>query len=120
MTKLNSLLFLALASLALSCGGGDAPRTAQAFCTQQDPILCDKLFQCVPEAARDATFVGLFGSTITECKGKISADCADANAMCPKYNSASAKACLDKIAPLTCAQIGDIMSPPAECDQACP
>jgi hypothetical protein len=70
-------------------------------------------------SARTAEFTALFGSTLAECKGaKTTASCAGITCA-TAYDAAKAGACMDKLAPLTCAQVGD-EEIPTECDEACP
>jgi hypothetical protein len=107
-----------MALLPLACGGSSGPANASEFCQQSESILCDKVFQCIPTAARDQSFTDTFGSSVSECKtSKVPADCATMTSC--TYNASAAQACINALAPLTCSDIGNGNLPP-DCDRACP
>jgi hypothetical protein len=113
---LKRLFLLGFALLPLACGGSSGPSTPKDLCSELDSVACDKVFQCVPAAAQDQTFVDMFGTSVSDCKSKIAADCA--NATCVSYNASLGQTCINKFSGETCADIGN-QNLPAECDQAC-
>jgi hypothetical protein len=121
----NSFAGLVLGALVLlpfasSCGGGSGGGTATPteFCHSLEAAACDKVFECVPPAQRDATFEGLFGKSAAECKSKSNQDCATAQTDCTSYNASLASQCVSEIKAISCTTFDG--TTPASCDQACP
>jgi hypothetical protein len=120
----NSFVGLVLGALALlpslSCGGGGGGGTATPteFCHSLETAACDKVFECVPPAQRDATFVSLFGNSAAECKSKINADCATAQTDCTTFDANLASQCVSAIKGISCTTFDG--TTPDSCDQACP
>jgi hypothetical protein len=115
---IKNVVVAALALFSLACGGSSGPSTPAEFCSQSESILCDKVFQCVPTSAQDQSFIDTFGTSVSDCKmNKVPADCATAT--CTTFNASDAQTCINKLGPLTCADVGDMNTPP-ECDTACP
>jgi hypothetical protein len=113
-------MLVALVILPFSCGGGGASTaTPTEFCHSLEATVCDKIFMCVPMAARDANFIATFGNNPAECKTISNMDCATAAMDCPTYHADLASTCVSKVGALTCAAVGDAMFP-TECDAACP
>jgi hypothetical protein len=117
------LVLVGLVLLPFSCGGGSSAgstATATDFCHSVESTVCDKIFTCVPTAARDADFIATFGNNPTECKAMSNTDCATAPTDCPTYHADLASTCVSKLSGLNCAGLGDQTMYPIECDQACP
>ncbi|HVU49874.1 MAG TPA: hypothetical protein VHL80_04260 [Polyangia bacterium] len=101
-------------------GAGAVPPDGMSFCLQLSMVDCDRAYDCVPAAMRDADFVASEGNNITECKGTLTTQACDGfGAMCGTYSTTFAQACLSKYATETCDQILADMGPPAECFFAC-
>src|SRR5450432_2975130 len=99
-TRGVSIFILALCCLQMACGGTSPPSSPTDFCRRETAATCDKAFKCVPvDQQTDPSFVTLFGSSVSECKGaKTDPICADAEAACQTWNPSLAQTCLEKLA----------------------
>ncbi len=109
------------ASGAAGTSGGidaGAPTDPLNFCERLNEQTCALAFTCVPAASRDSTFVGTFGSSVTECQGsKTQALCANATCM-PSYDPIAGSSCIAIYALYTCADVQNGL--PGDCAQAGP
>jgi hypothetical protein len=119
MMKIVGLVLGALVLLPFSCGGG-AAATGSSACHQVESAACDKAYECVAPADRDTDFTDLFGTSLADCKGALAdSDCADADAQCPKVNSAKLSTCVSKTKGTSCPDFLDpAVASPEECSIA--
>jgi hypothetical protein len=87
-----------------------AVTTSRQFCDLEQSLLCDRIFECQPEAA------GLLG-TLASCKSAAAADCATSGEFCPGgYDATKGAQCVTLVKTSTCDQL---MSEPEACVAAC-
>ena len=103
---------------AAGTGSFAAPADATAYCNASQLINCDQVYRCFSADER-AVIVDFVGTTIEECKGPVRQTvCATATTDCPMYSAPFAQACLNKVAPMSCASL--LSNPaPQECNFAC-
>ena len=94
-----------------SGAGNGALATAREFCTAQQSVMCDRIFECTPaESAAD------YG-TVADCKTKWASLCASTTVCTKSYDASKASACVAATKAATCAQLmGD---PPEVCTSSC-
>jgi hypothetical protein len=115
----------------LGCNTGNAGSDASAdagpisdpvaFCKSSKSTECDRAYECVPLAARDADFMTIYGSSLTDCKSTIDAICTDPAINCPTYDAASAGSCAAALTNDSCSALvfGNRVVPPDSCSAAC-
>jgi hypothetical protein len=101
-------------------GAGGAHAQVMAFCLQLSMIDCDRAYECVPPAMRDADFVTAESTNIPDCKGALTQQsCVGFGDACNTFNQAAAESCLSTYATETCDQIFADMGPPVDCYRTC-
>ena len=59
------------------------------FCTMSSNVICDRAFQCVPAASRDADFTTNYGASVAACKAMTPTTCVNPSTNCPRSSMPS-------------------------------
>jgi hypothetical protein len=118
---LGSLLMMGIFAIA-GCGGDSGPSELDA-CNQLYASICNKLFDCLPQATLQAN-KDVYGLNRGDCATKFqSTQCTATKVMCDsgtKYHADKADQCLGGIKALSCNDISnDNITVPSICDQVC-
>jgi len=85
--------------------------TAGEFCTTQQTVLCERIFECLP--ARGAADYG----TLADCKTQVVSICSSASFCTMSYDASKARLCVAAAKAATCEQL--MGAPPEVCTSAC-
>jgi hypothetical protein len=120
---MRTLLCLSALLVLSSCGDEEEGLTAMEACSQVQGAFCDKVFNCLPAAEKEARKAAI-GLNAADCKVKfVASECNADKIRCDvgkTYKPANAKACVTGVTALSCNDItGGNLVTPAICDQVC-
>ena len=102
-----------------STGGGISDPIV--FCKMTFDAICTRMFQCVPPAMQDSTFVSNFGSSVGACKTMFEAVCINPQSNCPTYSPSLGANCVSTLNTEACSDLVFSGEPvlPTTCSTAC-
>ena len=102
-------------------GGSAAITDPLVFCRGSHDTICDRAFQCIPVASRDADFISSYGASVTACKAMTSTICVDPATNCPTYSPTLGGACISALTNDACVDLVFLngIFPPASCVGTC-
>lgn len=91
------------------------------FCRMLSNGICNRAYQCVPAAMRDADFTSNYGASLADCMAMTTVNCANPSADCPTYSAASGGTCVSMLTSATCTDLLflNLVIPPQSCFTAC-